>query len=295
MYSLSGSEAQAVDFYDRKKEPANQQIYLQGNNAEQIFNMNFGRRLWDPIFAFDPTKYKNPQLKITMVRGSGGNTSTVGALTVLANIFDEKMITPMGFLMNKEIKDYPFGVGTHEYTALPTDFPYRKMFIRSQVYGTGSEWCFTSIKLSEDNDKRIPLNHSIGDCLRSIVGLNPPYRERIVCAYGGGGLFYCTPAYWPKANANTWALENSAAVLTTWAGDGGRGYVYPSVGFSNMTIDVEGYCPHGVLEFPFGLQDDPDDWYDVTRVGSLKLDIVAGGGMSATENCQIFLQQARRY
>lgn len=296
-YSLSGQEAQAADFYHRKVEPANQNVYLSGNNAEMVFNMNFGRFLWDPVLAFDPRKFTNPQLKITIDRDAGGQESTAGYLTVLANIFDEKAVTPSGFLMHKEIKDYALGEGTHEYTDLPTDYPYRKLFLKSLVPGTGTEWCFANIKLSEDNDKRIPLNHSIADILRMIVGQGPPYREKQVQAPGGSsGYFFCTPAYWPKVNANNWADSAFTEAITVWGGDGGRGMLYASSSIPNAMIDIEGYCPHGVIELPFGIQDDVADWYDVSKVGSLKLDVTSGGGMgSASETCQVFLQQHRTY
>ncbi|GAI57748.1 unnamed protein product, partial [marine sediment metagenome] len=54
----------------------------------------------------------------------------------------------------------------------------------------------------------------------------------------------------------------------------------------------EGYLPHGVFEIPFGLQDDPNDWYDVSRIGSLKADIIGG---SSTGTAELMLQQLRTY
>jgi len=296
LFSLSGTEAQAADFYHRKVEPANQNIYLGGMNAEMVFNMNFGRRLWDPAYAFDARKFTNPQLKITIDRDAGGCTSTAGFLTVLANIFDEKAVEPTGFLMHKEIKDYAFGSATHEYTDLPVDYPYRKLFIGSLIPGTGADYIFDTIKLSEDNDRKIPFNHSGRDILRMIVGQGPPYREMQVCGIGGSsGYFYITPTYWPKLSVCSWESVNNPYTATIFGGDGGRGTVYGENTLTNVNIGVEGYCPHGVLEIPFGLQDDPADWYDVTKLGSLRLDILSITGRGATESCQIFLQQMRSY
>jgi len=287
LFSLTGAEAQAVDFYHRKAEPANQNIYLAGMNAEMVFNMNFGRFLWDSLFAFDARKFTNPQLKITI---------DAGFLTVLAHIFDEKAVTPTGFLMHKEIKDYAFGAGTHEYTDLPTDYPYRKLFVKSLVPGTGADYIFDTIKLSEDNDRKIPFNHSILDILRTIVGQGAPYREKQVCAIGGSsGYFFCTPTYWPKLDIASWQGSNSAYTITIYGGDGGRGVVYGESTIANVNIGIEGYLPHGVLEIPFGLQDLSEDWYDVTKLGSLRLDIKSASGMSSSQACQVLLQQLRAY
>lgn len=294
LYSLSGQEAQALDFYHRQKEPANENVYIGNTYAEMVFNMNFGRVLWDPILAFDPTKYKNPQLKITIDRDAGGQESTAGYLTVLAHIFDEKAVTPTGFLMQKEIKDYTLEDTSHEYTDLPTDFPYRKLLIKSLIPGTGAEDIFDTIKLSEDVDRKIPFNHTIKEILRGIVGQGPPYREKQLQTMGGTTKnLFITPAYRPVVNVTKWEVESQANTLTVMGGSGGRVTIYAEAVTTGVNLDVAGYCPHGVLEIPFGLQDDPADWYDVTKVGSVKLDILTAS--PGTGACQIFLQQHRSY
>lgn len=296
IFSLSGQEAQAADFYHRKVEPGNVPVYLTGMNAEMIFNMNFGRFLWDPLLAFDPKKFRNPQLKITIDMGAGGMTSVAGFLTVLANIFDGKAISPVGYLMHKEVKDYSLGSASHEYSDLPTDYPIRKLLIAAQTYGTGPEYLLNTIKLSEDNDRKIPLNLTTFEILRALVALNPPYRENIIVSGGASGLkFYCTPCYWPRVGISQWEGSNLPYVATAWQGDGGRGYYYLETIGGNYNIAVEGWAPHGAIEIPFGIQDDPEDWFDVTKLGSLKLDILSVSGRSSTDKVQIFLQQLRKY
>jgi len=296
LFALSGVEAQAADFYHRKEEPANHLIYLPTMYAEEVYNLNFGRHLLDPELAFDPSKFDNPQLKITLDIDAGGSTVTLGYLTVLAMIFDEKAVTPIGFLMHKEIKDYALGAGTHEYTDLPTDFPYRKLFARIQKYGTGTEYCFTNIKLTEDNDRRIPVNHTISQIIKAMVGQTRPYQEFLLSEGSTTAFYtYCTPAYWPTSQATQWRPTPSAALTAVYEGDGGRLQVRQQTATSNLQILVTGWCPHGAIEIPFGLQAIIDDWYDVTNLGSLLLDITAGSGMASTDSCQVFLQQMRKY
>jgi len=296
IFSLSGQEAQAADFYHRLIEPANQNIYLNGMNAEMVFNMNFGRFLYDTLYAFDPRKFTNPQLKITIDMGAGGCTSVAGFLTVLALIFDGKEITPEGFLMHKEIKDYAMGSASHEYTDLPIDYPYRKLFVKSQTEGTGPEYLINTVKLSEDNDRKIPFNHTMFDILRMIVGQGKAFTENILVSSGAGTIyFYCTPCYWPKITVSPWEGSSEPYVATAWGGDGGRGTLYIETVGGNRTVAVEGYCPHGVTEIPFGLQDDPADWYDVSGLGSLRLDVLSVSGRSSSDSVQVFLQQARKY
>ena len=296
LFSLSGQECQAADFYHRQMEPANVPVYLSGMPAEMIFNINFGRYLWDRIYAFDPKKFTNPQLKITLDIDAGGVSSTGGYLTVLALIFDGRTIEPTGFLMHKEVKDYAMGSASHEYTDLPTDYPYRKLFIAAQTYGTGPEYLINTLKLSEDNDRKIPFSNTAWELLRAIVGQGPAYRENILVSGGASGLaFYCTPCYWPRVSITSWEGSNIPYTASAFYGDGGRGYYYLETVGGNYNIAVEGYAPHGALEIPFGMQDDPDDWYDVSGLGSLRLDILSVSGRSSADTVQIFLQQVRKY
>lgn len=296
LYSLTGKEAQAADWYHRLKVPLNVLQYLPTQYATEIYIMNFGRFLWDALFAFDPRKFTNPQLKITIDVDAGGSTVTTGYLSVLAHIFDERVVTPEGFLMHKEIKDYSLASASHEYTDLPTDFPYRKLFARIQAYGFGAGDCFDTIKLSEDNDKRVPYNHTIAEIARMIVGQTPPYQETILSeGYVAGSYSYCTPSYEVKLVGSQWRATASQAFLGLMYGSGGRFFLDHYSETANTQILATGWCPHGVIEIPFGLQDNPADWYDVTKLGSLRLDILSGSDMSSDYACQIFMQQLRRY
>ncbi|MBA7702056.1 hypothetical protein ES703_110809 [subsurface metagenome] len=296
LFSLSGQEAQAVDFYHNRKEPANQSKYLVGYNAEMVFNINFGRFLFDPVLAFDPKKFTNPQLKITIDMGAGGVQSVGGFLTVMAHIFDGKTVEPTGFLMHKEVKNYGLGSASHEYTDLPTDYPYRKMFIAAQTEGVTMTGLLDTIKLSEDNDRKVPFDLTVNELLRSIVGRCPIYRESLILAAGGPEAdFYCTPCHNIKAVGSSWEVANNAYTVTLHSGDGGKGIIYGEGTLTNLIITVEGYAPHGAMEIPFGLQDDPEDWYDVTELGSLRLDILSITARTTADLVQIFLQQLRNY
>lgn len=296
LYSLSGMECQAVDFYHRNLEPPNLNYYLAGTEGYWIFNMNFGRFLWDTELAFDPKKFTNPQLKITIDRDAGGVQSVAGFLTVLARIFDEKEIEPAGLLMHKEVKDYGLGSASHEYTDLPTDYLFRKLFIAARVNDVGPEHLLDNIKLSEDNDRRIPFNDSFKNILYSIISSKRPFRETVIGAGAATtNAFYCTPCFWPTLQCTKWTNAANDYNANAWGGDGGKGYIYFSTAGGNYMVAVEGYCPHGAIEIPFGLQNDMEDWYDVTKLGNLRLDILSKSGRSSSDTVQVFLQQLRKY
>jgi len=296
LFSLSGVEAHALDWYNHKIVRPNIMWYLTGLVMDCALHISFGRFPMDPILALDPTKFRNPQLKITLDIDAGGMNASQVVVSVLARTFDEKAVTPIGFLMNKEIKDYSLGAGTREYTDLPTDFPYRKLLLRSQLYGTGVEHCFDEIKLSEDNDKKVPLDNTIEEILHAITGYTKPYREWILTnADTDGRYIYITPGYWPAFSAAGWTTAVLTSPPSVYYGDGGRATCYKAADAQNMQVMCMGWCPHSTIEIPFGLQDDLDDWYDVTKLGSLRLNMKAGSGMTTSESCQIFTQQLRKY
>ncbi|KKN32651.1 hypothetical protein LCGC14_0811740 [marine sediment metagenome] len=296
LFSLSGVEAHALDWYSHLMERTNIIWYLGTTAQDLVLHISFGRYLYDPQLALDPTKFNNLQLKITLdIDGGGFNNSEI-ALSVFAHIFDEKTVTPEGFLMSKELKDYALGAGTHEYTDLPTDHPFRKLFLRIQKYGTGVEYCFDEIKLSEDNDKKVPLNHKIAEIIHAITAQQRPYREWII-GWGttSATYFHCTPAYWPAISGSPWRSATLTTGLVFYEGDGGRFKTAQAAAGPNWQALIEGWCPHGVIEIPFGLQNEMEDWYDTTKLGSLQLDLKSASGMSSSETCQVFIQQLRKY
>lgn len=296
LFSLSGVEAQAAAWYNSFQEPANILLFTNGMNSEQIFNMDFGRFLWDAVLALDPKKFTNLQLKITLDINGGGSLVTTGYLTVMAHLFDGKAATPTGFLMHKEIKDFTLANASHEYTDLPTDHMYRQLFIRAQRYGTGPEYQIDTLKLSEDVDKKVVYNQSMFQILRAITGQNRPYRESII---GPGATsaqyFYCTPTYFPMFAVAGWRATIGGGDKNIYEGDGGRFQFVQTATGPNWQALCEGHCPHGVIALPFGLQHDMTDWYDVSKIGSLKIDIKGGSSVGTSQTCQIFLQQLRNY
>jgi len=296
LYSLNGMEAQAADWYNNLVEPTNHPRYHgAGQICEMVFNMNFGRFLWDTLYAFDPRKFNNPQLKITIDVDAGGVQSTSGYLTVMAQLFDEKEISPEGFFMHKEIKDYGLNSATHEYTDLPTDFPYRKLFIAACVETEQIKNLLNTVKLSEDHDRKIPLDCTVEQLLRALVN-GRPYRETVLMTVGGNdGEFYCTPQHLPRPVASSWEISNRPYTISAMGGWGGKGYLYCEGLMTGVCVSVEGYAPHSVMEIPFGIQADPEDWYDVTKLGSLTLDILSITARTSSDTVQIFLQQARKY
>lgn len=292
LLSLAAYELDAFDFYHRKVVPLNTNIYLPGSQGIRLYHVNFGRYLWDPELAFDPTKFKNPQLKITYARAAGGAVSSALELQVVAMLFDEKPVTPRGFLMHKEIKRYTLDQGTWEYTDMPTDYPWRMLLISSRADTKHPHRQFREIKLSEDVDRKIPFHFETMNLVKWLQASYPLYVENLLVAVPASSrVNYVTPAYIasfagsPQINVTYFQFPNH--------GEGGTLSLEASAP-ANVSGIVSGFCPHGSVCVPFGLENEPDDWYDVSNINNLKLHIKAHASCVETD-LQVCLQQLRLY
>lgn len=296
LFSLSGYEAEAVDIYHNKMMRQNWNPYLTDMDVQRFVAINFGRFLWDPQLAFVPKNFRNPQLKLTLNIDAGGNAANANKLQVWGAMFDQKEVSPIGFLMHKEIKNYIMTASGHEYTDLPRDYPYRKLFMRCQKAGTEPNQLVNNIKLSEDQDKKIIFDHGTEDVFRTIASMNPMITELIMFPITTALTNrFCTPTTRVNGNIDTWATTAGGGEYVFYDGDGGRFRALAATAAKNVQAVVSGWLPHGTWEIPFGLQDQIEDWYDVSKVGNLKLDIKGESGLAGTETLQIFLQQLRRY
>lgn len=291
IFSLSGVEAQALNHYETGRIPGSALNFVSGQQAIASFEINFGRWLWDPILAFDPKKYMNPQLKISHNIANGGSSVNASTMSVFAFMFDAKPVTPTGFLLSKEQLSYTLVASAKENIDLAVDLPYRFLMIKSLTGGKQPFENFNKIKLSQDNDQVVIIND---ESTSDIIKMTPsalPFSELIRAADMAGGVtLYNTATMWET-------LEFTGLGTQLAAGNSGVAYG----GSFTATIDAgetaqilsTGLCPHGALILPFGDVNDIADFYDVSKVGSLKLVLTAGSGASGT--VEIVSQQLKLY
>lgn len=294
LHSLDGGQNQAVCIYDRLCPTMNHGQHMDAMSEYSTYGIDFGRYRHDPELALDPAKFNNLQLKVSHDANNCDDGVSDGYLEVWADLFDEKIISPVGFLMTKEHhKRIPPTATGYWYVALPTDFPIRKLFI--QGYQKAKEpWNnVIEARLDEENEKRIPLDWDLEDYHRIMKGVWHPVEEQII----GQALnladshFYVTPTDFyscPPAIG-----QGVGQVYMAGWGTGGD-MCFQSVGNVQFQAMVHGFLPNHTFEFPFGDPRDMADWYDVTRLGSLRLRMRAGDG-GEVGTVSAILQQLRYY
>lgn len=290
LFSLTGKCAEAMDFYQRPVARKSMIEFRNGRGCASVFDINFGRFLGDRELGFDPTRFKNPQLRLTWDIDVCETSASVGTYSAHALVFDEDQPSPIGFLMSKEIKAYTPASATWDYTDLPLDYTLRTLGIQAQVGGSNLATSLADVKLSEDNDKRIPINGSANDLARFYASEMGEYSEfvRIMLTTSLAG-YYVTPGYNARLAAST--MVASSAVQAQAAQGGKVNAQIESAGQGQF--QVNGQLPHQVLAIPFGRRNVIEDWYDVTKLGNLKLSLK--GGSAATGTFRIITEQLRRY
>jgi len=231
-------------------------------------------------------------LKFTWDETAWDASCSSHGFSVYAHVFDERRISPMGFLMTKEVKAYTPTSDAYEYTNLPTDHKHRALFIQGFCSGGGLRAIVKEVRLDEDNDKRV-LNDGDGDLLRNF--LDEFWGDAVDTVIGTiaatSTIMYCTPH-----NHCTVVGMNDQVDKDVSGRDlsGGKFWVEAeAAGLGNIT--VRGKNPHGVMGIPFGRQDEIDDWFDVSQVGKLRLRIQGGPNSSASYTNRIFCEQLRTY
>ena len=293
LFSLNGKEAEALDWYHNHGQLRHNYNYIiTGGTPTRMLALNFGRYLWDREYALDPRQFRNLQLRISLSIASGGNTFTHNYLTCFANIFEDEVLPVKGFMMVKQLKQHAVASTIHYYTDLPTDFPYRALYYRVYANSIEASGLLSNLKLSEDQDKRIPIDNTGLEILDLLQQEYPPVREAFYFASAiAGRTLYITPTQHVVALASTWSTSPQANNFASEDGEGGNLSTKQLADGANQQIEVIGWIPHGVFEVPFGRKDEPTDWYDVRNIRSLMADMTGGG----TGNASIFIQQVRGY
>lgn len=292
LFSLSGQQIEALMFYNTKKGRNYEMEYRNGCENRLVLDLLFGRKLWDPLLAFDPRKFKNPQLKITHNKALGGSSPASATLEVFADVFDEKVVSPVGYIMPREFYAWTSPSSSdNEYIDLPNDYPIKRIGIMGYKADLWWDNIFSEIELDEENKKRLPWSIDGYDLMQLAITEYGQYHETLVGTTPGiaaNQKWYVTPVECPFI-----ALTGigSATSMSTDAEASGGYFRIENTAVQAFRALISGSIPHGVVPLDCGDQADPDDWYDVTAKGKIKLRVKAGG----TADIKIILEQLRKY
>jgi hypothetical protein len=148
------------------------------------------------------------------------------------------------------------------------------------------------IKLSENMDKKVVLDHATSDLLKLLLSQTHPITEDINAYVGTSAtVMYTKVGYEGVVCGHPTSAAVGATSFNPLAG-GTYNALVASAGYVKML--TRGWCPHGCYDIMPGVKDDPEDWYDPSALKSLRLDLTAGGSSPSGE-ANVITQQLRRY
>jgi len=283
--SLSGEELMAQNYYDHGRAPYS---YINTiTNTDSIINMNldFGRRLWDKELAFDPKRYMNPQIRCTYNIALWETNAAAGAMTITADVFDEKSVTPRGFLKRHEITTWTPANATIAYLKLPTDFPIRGMFMTGYSTNNTLQAQIHDFKLIEDQAKKVVFDTPM---TRYLGNLNSDYDPIIEeCIILGSDTFYTMAAM----DSRFIALDTVAGDITVTSSTADTIVMTNANAAARSEGHVIGFVPFHTVPVFFGDKDDLDDWYDTNNIKNLELQCTGAAAVGAGPVGRLTLEQ----
>jgi len=298
LFSLSGEEAQALNYYDRKVMPYNSLSLTVGGFQTAEVSIDFGRYLYDPILALDPSKFSNLQLKITWDEDAANASVVTNSFQVYAYIFEDEKLEPTGFLQAKEQYQYSMAASAHEYIDLPTDYPLRQLLLRAYSEDHAPLTLLDTLKLSIDNDKRVPLDMKADDYTRAALANYPRIQERVTY----DAAVTAKTIYAPVSQDIDVSISYDDTLFVTAQSKfavatitGAKIALAASVDIKALDGHIFGYLPHNCIPIPLGDQQSIEDWLAVADIGSLRANILSSSDADSGDTGYIIMQQLRSY
>lgn len=301
LFSLDGPEAFAYTAYWLKQIPYELITELPSTVQDCSVIIPFGRFIGDVQYALDPTRFTNLQVRVkwnlanvNAVGATGFGTGTA-ALTILAIVMEGAQ-SPNRLLMTKEFYTSTGAASGVDYLDLPVDYPYRSLLLRAYKAATAPYSVISHLKLNCDGGKLIPFDMRMTDLIRLYSMKQGVFSYKHQFHAADGDTLYMVLKC-DEIVSFTQGSQADTVIQYTNNGYGQGAIQLDTAGVaqaSDVTIDalVQGFCPYGCVYLPFGLEDDPNDWFPVQSFASARLELTQGAASSTIAVC---LQQDRPY
>jgi hypothetical protein len=271
---------------------------LDGDVASAALPIIFGRYIGDREYAFDPSKFVNPQLRIKWnlanVRAVAalGYATLSSRLTIIARVM-EGAPAPRSMLMSKENYTWTAAAGT-EYIDLPRDYPYVGLMYKSVLIAHHPYDIVSQVKLNCDSGKVIPFDLEVENLIymMNLTQDKLVYRESTSHQNGDVLPMYLEELEDVQLNPEQLNVDAIANYINYEYGSQVANIMTGAVGIiNNIGIHCHGFCPFGYIYIPFGDPKIPSDWFQSKAFGSVRFE--ATGIHAGT--CALCLVQDRPY
>jgi len=298
LYSLSGRQAQALNYWNQGEMPHTALSLVVGGYFEFVCALDFGRWFGDESFWVNPLAHKNLQLKITWDEDACNTSVVVNSCAVYAMCMSEVKGNPIGFLCTKNHYTYACNGANHEYIEIDTDRVIKKILIRAESTDHTPGVLIDTIKLNVDGGKSIPYELKTEDWLEILTLNKKPITQNITLdAAVTANTLYTDLSYRQNIkisyDATPFVTAQSKFAVATWTGYALA--LAASVDIKKLDATLTGYIPHGL--FPVSQCDDWDNatWLDWRNKGKAKLDILSTSDSDSGDTIDVVIESVRPY
>lgn len=300
LWDLPGEVALAAYVQDNGAFPYSEAEEAAAASVRQQIPIRFGLKLFDPVYAFDPRRHKNPQLRFTFneaainTAGSTGFVSDSWAFTLHVRLMEDAP-APRAFLSYRSVETILGTAGGVRRIELPTDRTIRYLLCRAYEKGVSVYSAITNHKLSADGGKWVPFDLPSRDFLNRMCEVFDPVT-RIFTSFAASGTTRETFMGVPLNGHVTHSISGVIAsgnfyingtVLLYYITHAGDAY-----DTSHAYITNTGWALHSTLMHAFGDRMNPADWLDPSALN--KLDYYITDGNDGTD-IDIAVQQVYGY
>ncbi len=163
LLELSMAQMDALHFYERRQLGniwTGEYVPVAELPDEFFTAVYFGRWAYDEMYALDPGRFSNPQMRITFNAALYDALAVDLFMTVYADVFDEYRPSPVGFLQNREFYRYTPVANAFHYVNLPTDLVLRKLILQAHQYTKQPNASIAEARLDERTSHHMPTCQS---------------------------------------------------------------------------------------------------------------------------------------
>lgn len=300
LWDLPGEVALAAFCHDNEGFPYSEIEESQSASIRQQIPIRFGLKLFDPVYAFDPRKFKNPQLKFTFneaeinTAGASGYVSDSWTFSLGVRLM-EGAPAPKGFLSYRTVESFTSAGTGARRVELPVDKPIRYLICRAFEEDVALYTSITNHKLSENGGKFIPFDLPARDMINRMCEAFKPLTRRFTAFITNADVretFVGVPlnghvtedSSGCMASANFYINGTVLVYVIDYNGSAaGPGHIY---------ISNTGWALHNTLMYAFGDRMNPADWFVPDPNGKLDYFVTDG---DADADVDICVQQVYKY
>ncbi len=296
--STSAARLIAFNYFDHKQMPHDALSLTVGDTFEFTVHLDFGRFLFDPVYALRPEMFSNLQLKITWDEDACNTSVVVNSIGVYADIDDQPPGgAAKGYMRIQDQYSYAMAASSHEFPRLPSDEIIKRIIVQPFSDDHAPSAMLTNVKVDIDNGRFLPYDIPVPKHIKYLTKYPDITRKYTMDAVVTAKTIYAAMSedvgivivYDGTAFVTAQSLFAVATIT------GALIELAASLDIAALTAIISGKLPYHCIPFDFGDEYLVESWLNMDARANFRLDIEASSDADSGDTCTVSLQTVRMY